>query len=388
MTSPQGPRWRIGMVAHAELGGSGAVAVELASALAARGHEVHFITPGQPFRTLDDSVTVHVVNATSHQMFQTPPWTLALASRIAHVAERHDLELLHAHFGLPYAVATELATQLLGAEAPPWVATLHGSDVLPLGLEPDYRPLLKLALGRANAVTAPSDHLRRQIQLLLAPDLDVAVVPNFVDDARFRPAAGRPLPSEGPPVLVHASNFRPVKRVDDVVSVFAKVRAERAARLLLVGEGPLREGALARLEALGLSGDVEAPGARPDVERWLSRGHVALLPSERESFGLAALESMACGVPVVGSRVGGLPEVVPPSAGDLSPVGDVDAMAASVLAMLADDEAWRSACTKALETAQTFSPQRAVDGYLTTYQRLVVSDATTYEGDLTPRSSP
>lgn len=378
------PRWRIGMVAHGELGGSGAVAVELASALAVRGHEVHFITPGQPFRTLDAGVTVHVVDATSHPMFETPPWTLALASAVARVAEQQDLQLLHAHFGLPYAVATELATQILGPSAPPWVATLHGSDVSPLGLEADYRPLLKLALGRADAVTVPSAHLRLQVQERLAPDLDVAVVPNFVDDQRFRPAPGRQPPSAVPAVLVHASNFRPVKRIDDVVDVFARVRAARPARLLLLGDGPLREHALARLADRGLSDDVEAPGARADVERWLARGHLALLPSERESFGLAALESMACGVPVVGSRVGGLPEVVPPTAGDLAPVGDVGAMAAAALALLGEDEAWRDACDQALLTAQSFSPQRAVDGYAALYRGLLRPRATSHDPEREP----
>jgi len=359
------------MVAHAELGGSGTVAVELASALAAHGHEVHFITPGRPFRKLDDGVTVHVVEPTPHEMFQSPPWTIALASRIAAVTERHQLDLIHAHFGLPYAVATELAAQLLGRKAPPWVATLHGSDVLPLGLEADYRPMLQLALARASAVTAPSRHLRQELLRLLAPSLDVEVVPNFVDGERFRPDPNRRPPSEGPPVLVHASNFRPVKRIDDVVSVFAQVRAQREAKLLLVGDGPLRADALARLGAFGLSGDVEAPGAKADVERWLSRGHVALLPSERESFGLAALESLACGVPVVGSRVGGLPEVVGPGAGELTAVGDVDAMAKAALALLADDASWRATSEKARRTADTFSPERALNGYTALYQTLL-----------------
>lgn len=364
-------RWRIGMVAHAELGGSGTVAVELASALASHGHEVHFITPGRPFRALDPGVTVHVVEPSPHAMFRTPPWTIALASRIAAVAERHHLDILHAHFGLPYAVATELASQLLGAEAPPWVATLHGSDVLSLGLDPDYRPMLQLALRRASAVTVPSLHLRQQALHHLAPNLEVQVVPNFVDAERFCPGPSRPSPSETTPTLVHASNFRPVKRIGDVVSVFAKVRQSRTARLLLVGDGPLRADALARLDALGLADDVEAPGARSDVEAWLARAHLALLPSERESFGLAALESLACGVPVIGSRVGGLPEVVGAGAGKLTAVGDVDAMSEAALDLLSDDVVWRDAAERARHTAISFSPERALDGYTAIYRALL-----------------
>lgn len=376
-------RWRIGMVAHAELGGSGTVAVELASALAAQGHEVHFITPGRPFRALDPGVTVHVVDPTPHAMFRTPPWTIALASRIAAVAERHELDIIHAHFALPYAVATELASQLLGAGAPPWIATLHGSDVLPLGLEADYRPMLQLALRRASAITVPSRHLRQQLLHLSAPSLEVEVVPNFVDAERFCPAPARPTPSAAPPVLVHASNFRPVKRIDDVVSVFAEVRRVREARLLLVGDGPLRADALARLDALGLSDDVEAPGARSDVESWLARAHLALLPSEQESFGLAALESMACGVPVIGSRVGGLPEVVGAGAGKLTAVGDVDAMTKAALELLADDAAWREAAEHARHSATAFSPERALDGYTAIYRTLLRSTL----AEAVPRSS-
>jgi L-malate glycosyltransferase len=359
---------RLGIVAHGGLGGSGTVAADIALGLARRGHEVHMVTPSRPFRLRGDEVRSHVVEATEHPMWHAPPWTLAMASRIAAIAAEARLELIHAHFAVPYAVATELACQLLGRDAPRWVATLHGTDVAPLGADPGYGPVTRFALRRAAGISVPSAELRAQARTHLGVD-GVEVIANFVDGERFAPSAARSAP-ERELVLIHASNFRPVKRVGDVVEIFARVAARRPARLLLVGDGSERAGALAELAARGLSDRVEAPGARVDVERWLARAHIALVPSERESFGLAALEAQAAGVPVVGSCVGGLPEVVEHGAGGwLAPVGDVAAMAAHVLALAADPAAWQRAAERARTGALArFSPARALDAYEALYR--------------------
>ncbi len=372
--SPLAPL-RVGIVAHAELGGSGTVATDLAMGLAARGHDVHMITPRRPFRLASRcEVLVHEVTVAPHDMWESAPWSLAVASRVATVAAEAELDVLHAHFAIPYAVATELACRILGADAPPWIATLHGSDVEPLGNDPSYAPVLKYALSRAHHVTVPSQHLRELAEQQHA--LPIEVIPNFVDGERFRPSPSRPLPSRGA-TFIHASNFRPVKRVGDVVAIFAAVAASTPARLLLVGDGPEREAALAELAARGLTDRVEAPGAQTDIERWLARAHVALLPSDRESFGLSALEALASGVPVVGTNVGGLPEVVEHGrTGYLAPVGDVTAMANAARALATDDEGWQEQADAARARAlASFTPSRAIDAYEALYRAAIAHPA-------------
>lgn len=365
---------RIGLVAHAELGGSGSVATDLATGLAERGHEVHMITPRRPFRLAERcDVRVHEVTATPHDMWESAPWSLALASRVATVAAEAELDVLHAHFAVPYAVATELACQILGTSAPPWIATLHGSDVEPLGTDPAYAPVVRHALSRAARITVPSQHLRAVAEREMTLALAVDVIPNFVDGERFRPAVERPAPSREGATFVHASNFRPVKRVGDVVAVFARIAELTPSRLLLVGDGPEREAALEEVARLGLADRVEAPGAQKDIERWLASAHVALLPSERESFGLAALEALASGVPVIGSAVGGLPEVVDHGrVGFLAEVGDVAAMAAAAHALVTDDERWQNMATLARAHALArFSPHRALSAYEALYRSAI-----------------
>jgi L-malate glycosyltransferase len=362
-------RLRIGMVAHSGPGGSGTVAASLAHALGCRGHEIDLVTT-QPCDRLrpEPHVTLHVVEPRAHAMWHAPPWSLALASRLAAVAREHALALLHAHYAVPYAIAADLSRQLL--ERPmPLVVTLHGTDVTELAESDDYGPLMRLTLGRADAITVPSGALAATLSGVLG--VDAEVVPNFVDADQFRPAP-RPDPDGGELVLVHASNFRPLKRVGDVVAIFARVAAERPARLLLVGDGPDRPAALAELARLGLDDRVEAPGVRGDVERWLSRAHLALVPSEQESFGLFALEALACGTPVVGSRVGGLADVVVHGkTGMLAPVGDVAAMADHVIDLARDSV---RLCTfsraAAADARARFSTEAALDAYEAIYRRL------------------
>lgn len=361
---------RIGIVAHGGPGGSGTVAASLAHALAGRGHEVHLVTPGRCARAQSQPrLTVHPVEAPTHPMWEAAPWSLALAGHLAAVAQTHDLDLLHAHFAVPYAIAADLARQPI--ERPlPLVATLHGTDATQLAHEPSYGPLVRLTLSRADSITVPSQALcRRAAEIAERP---VEVVPNFFDDAQFRPDPSRPAPSAGEVVIAHASTFRPVKRLGDVVAIFARVAEVVPARLLLVGDGPDRQRVLAELARLGLRDRVEAPGERDDVERWLARAHVTLVPSNEESFGLAALESLACGTPVVGSRVGGLVEVVThEKTGLLSPIGAVDAMAADVLSLVGDDDRHHAFATAAAADARArFSTATAVAMYERIYRRV------------------
>jgi N-acetyl-alpha-D-glucosaminyl L-malate synthase BshA len=357
------------MVAHAGVGGSGTVAAELAHGLAERGHQVHLIVAGRPPRLPPGSrVQLHLVEVIEHPMWPTAPWTLPLMSLIAEVASAERLDLLHAHFAVPYAIAADLARELLDRPVP-LVVTLHGSDVTQLAERREYRALIQRAVRNASAVTVPSLALRVEAEARFGTTQPITVIPNFVDSARFRPSADRSAPS-GSALLVHASNFRAVKRVEDVVAVFQGVATRANARLLLLGDGPRRGAALAELDRLGLGDRVEAHRAVPDVESWLGRAHVALLPSEQESFGLAALEALACGVPVVGSRVGGLPEVVAHGeTGWLEPVGSVQAMAERVLSLVGDAAEWQRMSTAARHRAITcFPPAVAFEAYEAVYR--------------------
>jgi N-acetyl-alpha-D-glucosaminyl L-malate synthase BshA len=365
---------RIGIVAHGGPGGSGTVACSLAHALGCRGHEVHLVTTGRCARLHPKPrLTLHSVEAAPHPMWPTPPWSLALASHLARLARDHGLDLFHAHFAIPYAIAADLARQLLD-EPVPLVVTLHGTDVTQLAHEPSYGPLVRLALARAQAITVPSRALALSVAAL-DPGRPIDIVANFVDADQFRPDPERPEPGAGELVLAHASNFRPVKRAGDAVAIFARVAAAIPARLLLVGDGPDRAAVMAEVQRLGLGDRVEAPGNRDDVECWLRRAHVTLVPSEEESFGLVALESLACATPVVGSRVGGLSEVVKHGeTGLLAPAGDVAAMTSHVLALARDGSSWRALSRAAAADARArFSTAAALDAYERIY-RLACGD--------------
>ncbi len=381
-------RLRIGIISHSELGGSGAVATDLAVSLASRGHSVHMIAVRRSFRLAErTSVRVHEVAVPGYAMWESPPWSLALASRVVDVARSERLDVIHAHFALPYAVATELACQVLGPDAPPWVATLHGSDVQPLGGDPAYAPIVSHALGRADGVTVPSEQLRALAAEQFGAALTIDVVPNFVDSERFKPSANRLPPSDGVATLVHASNFRRVKRVGDVVAVFARVAERLPTRLLLIGDGPGRSTALEQIAALGLTDRVDAVGAQRDVERWLGDAHVALLPSARESFGLSGLEALASGVPVVGSAVGGLPEVVKHGeTGFLFNVGDVPRMADATVDLITNSEKWQAMSRAARAVAlERFAPQTAIERYESLY-RACIHDRRTVERAASPKA--
>jgi L-malate glycosyltransferase len=344
----------IGVVCYASLGGSGIVAAELAGGLAVRGHRVHLIASAPPARALplSERLAFHQVAVPSHPVLQHPLYGLALAETIVDVVRRHALDLLHVHYAVPHAASAYLACRTLGDAAPRVVLTMHGSDVTGFGVTRSYEAVTRFAVGAADALTVPSEFLRREAERLLAlgEASPIAVIPNAVDADRFAPVAHRDrarfddvFPAErrgevgdGGPVLVHVSNFRPVKRVGDAIEVLAHLRRTLPARLVLVGDGPERAHAVARAHELGVAAHVAFLGVRTDFAARLPHADAFVLPSETESFGVAALEALSAGVPVFAYRVGGLPEVVGDDGGALVAPFDVAALARAVLDVVGD----------------------------------------------------
>jgi N-acetyl-alpha-D-glucosaminyl L-malate synthase BshA len=373
---------RVGVVCFSTFGGSGVVAAEVAMSLARRGHAVHVFSDDLPGR-LDPAqagITFHRVAPPDYPQLRHSPYTLALTSAIVEVSRRERLEVVHAHYALPHAVSAHLAREVLAADptgraaAPRLVTTLHGTDITLVGSDPSFLPLTRFTITASDAVTTPSAWLARATHETLGVPARVAieVIPNFVDADRFRPAA-EPRPLPGAPVVVHVSNFRPVKRVGDVVEVFARLRAQRPVRLRLVGDGPDRPAIEARAAALGLGAEVELLGERVDLPAVLREADLFLLPSETESFGLAALEAMASGVPVIASAVGGLPEVIPDGeVGFLCPLGDVEAMAEAARRLLDDPSLHARQAVAARRLAETrYRVEPAVDRYVAVYRRVL-----------------
>ena len=326
---------RIGLTCHSNFGGSGVIATELGLALARRGHDVHFICASAPPRLVEEkNVTLHEVRSPTHPLLPHGEFTLALASRLAEVSKTHALELLHVHYAIPLGTSALLARSLLGPTAPRLVTTVHGTDVLTLGLEPAFKALVRQALLSSDCVTAPSRFLAEAAQRdLELGDKPVEVVSNFVDTTRFIPAPR----TSAVPLLAHNSNFRQVKRMQDVVRIFARVRERVPCELVLLGDGPERPAIQAFVAQLELTSFVRMLGEHREVAPTLQQSAVFLLPSQVESFGLAALEAMSCGVPVVASNAGGIPEVVEHGkTGFLHPVGDIEAMAQSTVRLLED----------------------------------------------------
>ncbi len=373
---------RIGIACWPTYGGSGAVATELGVALADRGHEVHFVTYAPPFRldAVRRDITFHQVSVSAYPLFRFPPYDLALASRLAEVAEEHHLDLFHVHYAIPHAAAAHLAREILGSAAPRLVVTLHGTDITVVGTDPAYRRTTQFVLDRADAVTAVSSWLVDETARVFAPHRPILNIPNFVDLHRFRPACPEGLhdrlAAPGEAVLMHVSNFRPVKRVVDAVRVLAKVAAVRPARLVMVGDGPDRPLAEEEARLLGVSKRVTFLGERDEVESLLPGADLFLLPSESESFGLAALEAMACGVPVVGTRTGGLPELVEDGvSGHLCEVGDFTCMAAFAAGLLADPARHAAMRAAARARAAAFGTEAVVGRYEECYRGLLEGGA-------------
>lgn len=309
---------RVAMVCYASLGGSGVVATELARALALGGHDVHLISRARPFRWREGvpGLTFHPVTVPSYPLFREPQYLLALANTIARVTEEQHLDIVHAHYAVPHATAAYLARQMLSAgRRPRTVTTLHGTDITLVGSDRSYARVVAFSIEQSDVVTAVSRSLKTDTIAALGVRHPIDVIPNFLDCMHYRrrPDLARRAAlglDDGVPLIVHMSNFRPVKRVDVVLEVFRRVRREVPARLLLIGDGPDRPAIERRVHEYGLASEVRFIGEAPDPVRWLAIADVFLLPSSQESFGLAALEAMACEVPVIASDVGGLPEIV------------------------------------------------------------------------------
>ncbi len=371
---------RIGITCYPTYGGSGAVATELGLELARRGHQIHLISYASPFRLRGyaDNVFFHEVDLSgTYPLLEYFPYSLALAVTQEEVALRERLDILHVHYAVPHATAAFLAREMIrDRHRLRVVTTLHGTDITLVGQERAFYTVTKFSIERSDAVTAVSAYLRDETyKAFLCEGCGIDVIPNFVNPAEYYPsddpACRASLAPTGTKVLMHVSNFRPVKRMLDVVRIFAKVRERLPAVLVLVGDGPERPATGAEAERLGVAEHVRFLGKVDAVADLLRAADLLLLPSGSESFGLAALEAMACGVPVVASRVGGLPEVVEDGKGGaLVPVGDVDTMAARAVELLEPDR-WRRARAAALERAKAFDEARIVPQYEALYQRVL-----------------
>ncbi len=376
---------RIGITCYPTYGGSGVVATELGIELAALGHQVHFISYSQPFRLTgrDEGIYYHEVPVSNYPLFEFPPYDLALASRMAEVAEFNELDLLHVHYAIPHSVSALLARQMLASKGHrlPFVTTLHGTDITLVGLDRSYLPITRFSIQESDGVTAISNYLKEKTIESFGGTGEIEVITNFVNcdvytpykEEAVRAAARRRLACEDEAILMHLSNFRPVKRVTDVVKVFARVAREIPARLVLIGDGPERSAAEWLAHDLGIHARVLFMGKQERVNELLPLADLLLMPSELESFGLAALEAMACKVPSIATRVGGVPELIDDGeTGLLFKVGDVEGMAEGALSLLRDRARLEGMREAGRKTAQKrFCASLVVPQYVKYYERVL-----------------
>lgn len=367
----------IGIVCYPTQGGSGIVATELGLELAKLGHGVHFISYRRPFRLdrLYPNVHFHQVEVSEYPLFEYPPYSLALTSKIVDVTKRADLDLIHAHYAVPHTTSAWMAREMLGDRRLPLVATLHGTDITLVGQEPGYMPVTQFTLRHSDAITAVSDWLCEETRRVFGQELELTRIHNFVDTEEFRPCCQRDLRRHYAPddeaLLLHVSNFRPVKRVPDVIGIFERINRRRPSRLLLAGLGPERAAAKEQARELGLEDRVLFLGNQEMIVDLMSVADLFVLPSATESFGLAALEAMSCGVPVLASRVGGLPELIDSGINSwLCPLGDLEAFAEAGAALLLDRDLYDRTARAARDTAlERFSIARILPQYLAVYER-------------------
>jgi N-acetyl-alpha-D-glucosaminyl L-malate synthase BshA len=372
---------KIGIVCYPTFGGSGVVATELGKALAARGHQVHFVTYNQPVRLdfFSENLFYHEVAVSKYPLFEYPPYELALASRLVDVVRFEKLDVLHVHYAIPHASAAFMAKQILATYGIhiPVITTLHGTDITLVGKDRTYQPVVTFSINQSDGVTSVSEHLKQDTYRFF-PEVtkDIRVIPNFIDLERFnhKPKSHfkKAIAPEGEKILVHASNFRRVKHVNDVVRIFAEVNKRIPSKLLMVGDGQDRAEAEQLARDLDVKQNVRFLGKQDAVEEILSVSDLFLMPSQSESFGLAALEAMACQVPVISSNTGGLPELnVDGVTGFLKDVGDVKGMAEKAIYMLEDEERLNQFKANALAHAQTFTLSNIMPIYESYYQEII-----------------
>ena len=370
---------KIGITCYPTYGGSGIVATELGKELAERGHEVHFISYAMPLRLnrATPNIFFHEVEVTNYPLFDHPPYTLALASKMAEVAELQTLDLLHCHYAIPHSVSAFLAKSMLHPRPLPVVTTLHGTDITLVGADRSYLPITRFSIERSDGVTAVSHYLKRATIETFGIQKDIEVIHNFVNcelyKAGSRPGLRARFAGRGEKILIHLSNFRPVKRTGDVIEIFLRVQRQLPAVLLMVGDGPDRGSAERLAHQHGIEAKVRFLGKRDNIEELIGASDLLLLPSRNESFGLAALEAMACQVPVVASRVGGLSEVVTDGKdGFLVDLYDIETMAQRSLEILADDQRRLEMGRQGRESAKArFCSDRIIRQYENYYQKIL-----------------
>lgn len=372
---------KIGVVCYPTYGGSGVIATELGKAMARAGHEIHFISYAQPARldAFTENVYFHEVNSIKYPLFEHEPYVLALASKLVDVVQYEKLEILHIHYAIPHATAAFLAQSILREKGIniPFVTTLHGTDITIVGKDATFEPVVSFSINHSDGVTAVSESLKSDTLKHFHVGKEIKVIPNFIDFTRFKYSPKdhfkTAIAPNGEKILVHTSNFRKVKRIDHVIEIFAKVRAAIPSKLLLVGDGPERRNAEMLCRELNVTEDVRFLGKQDAIEEILSVSDLFLMPSETESFGLAALEAMACRVPVVSSNTGGIPEVnVEGVTGFLRCYKDVQGMADAAISLLSNDELLSRMKEQAYQHALNFDIQEIMPLYIEFYKQFLV----------------
>ena len=373
---------KIGITCYPTYGGSGVIATELGKELALRGHEVHFISYALPFRLSHyiENIVFHEVEISNYPLFEFPLYSLSLASKMVEVAEFEKLDLLHVHYAIPHATSAYLAKEMMRNNRDLKIfTTLHGTDITLVGLEPSFLPLVKFSIEKSDGVTAVSRFLKEKTITNYSCESDIRVIPNFVDTDLFKPESNgefrKAIAPNGEKILVHTSNFRPVKRVPDTIRIFEKVQKEIPSKLILVGDGPDRSECERLSRQLDLCDTVKFLGKQDGLVEILSSSDLFLIPSQSESFGLSALEAMACGLPVISSSVGGLPELVRHNeTGFIAEIGDVDRMAKYALELLSNDKKYKLFSENSRQRAvNKFDKSKVVPLYEEYYEQILKS---------------